>query len=248
MRRVLYPTHFNTPIHRTTPDAYTSPLTHGHPLITAHSSLGLCTFNMKVKCSHFCWISLRFLRYAWHLILSISTHHILVHQSHTGASLAKAFQNMLARFNLTDKVLSVTADNATSNDKQVTALAAMDNSFDEENHVRCFNHTVQLSAKALIKLFNVGMSSKKSAEDGDDDLEVESDMPGLEDIEEEVQEEDEAGADEAEEGEDAEDDIDELAELSASERDKVMSETATVREAVSKVSTRNLLQPFMSDV
>jgi hypothetical protein len=155
-----------------------------------------------------------------------------LYQSHTGSSLAKAFQDMLTRFELTNKVLSVTADNATSNDKQVSALAAMPNSFDEENHVHCFNHTLQLSAKALIKLFNVGMSSKKSIGDDDESSEGDDGMPGLEDIDEDEDE----GEGEVAEREDAEDDIDELEELSESERDKVISETAAVREAVSKVS------------
>ncbi|KAI9459955.1 hypothetical protein HD554DRAFT_2029024, partial [Boletus coccyginus] len=52
--------------------------------------------------------------------------------------LAKAFQAMLSQFRLTDKILSLNADNATNNDKQVDALAALDNSFEVDQRVRCF--------------------------------------------------------------------------------------------------------------
>jgi len=48
----------------------------------------------------------------------------------------------------------VTADNATSNDTQQEHLTKKDNSFQEENHIRCFNHTLQLSTKALLCPFN----------------------------------------------------------------------------------------------
>jgi hypothetical protein len=60
-------------------------------------------------------------------------------------------------------------------------------------------------------------------------------MPGIEDIDED-EDKGEADMGEVAEGDDGEDDIDELEELSESERDKVISETAAVREAVSKVS------------
>jgi len=52
----------------------------------------------------------------------------------------------------------MTADNASSNNVQVAALYGLKNSFDKANHIWCFNHTIQLSGKALIKPFNVGMS------------------------------------------------------------------------------------------
>ncbi|KAI0281071.1 hypothetical protein BC826DRAFT_865523, partial [Russula brevipes] len=58
--------------------------------------------------------------------------------------LAKAFQQMLEAFGLQDRILAVSADNATSNDTQGEALADMHNSFELENRVRCFNHTLQL--------------------------------------------------------------------------------------------------------
>ena len=66
------------------------------------------------------------------------------------------------------------ADNATSNDTQGETLADMPNSFSLENHVRCFNHTLQLSAKTLLRPFNAGLG--KMTDDGDnnnvDDLDA----------------------------------------------------------------------------
>jgi hypothetical protein len=42
-------------------------------------------------------------------------------------------------------------------------LSLRENSFEEANCVWCFNHILQLSAKALLRLFNIGMSLTKLA-------------------------------------------------------------------------------------
>ena len=56
-------------------------------------------------------------------------------------------------------------------------LDDMSNTFDEVHRVCCFNHTLQLSAKVLLKPFNAGMSSSRedqSDSDGDiDDIHFE---------------------------------------------------------------------------
>jgi len=78
-----------------------------------------------------------------------------VPESHTGVTLAKAFQKVLETFGLKDRVnlqsnimlsnlpslqiLAVNAENVTSNDTQGKTLAGMLNSFELENHVCCFN-------------------------------------------------------------------------------------------------------------
>jgi len=49
--------------------------------------------------------------------------------------MANAFQAMLARFGLTEKILAFNADNATSNDKQTMKLDQLDNSFHKENRI-----------------------------------------------------------------------------------------------------------------
>jgi hypothetical protein len=162
--------------------------------------------------------------------------------------MAKAFQAMLERFGVKDKVqslqvcysaslkhdqqtLAINADNASCNDTQTTELASMDNSFEEVNRVRCFNHTLQLSSRSLLKPFNVGLAKVPDDEvvDGEDD-----DMPSLEDIDDE--DEDEDGEDEAANEERSDDDgIDELEELTEEERAQLLADTAAVRTMVTKV-------------
>src|ERR1700720_4192877 len=120
--------------------------------------------------------------------------------------MAIAFQNMLKRFGLEGKILAVNTDNATSNDTQTTKFDELDNSFDKENQVRCFNHTLQLSAKALLKPFNTALSGKAA----DDDV---SNI-----------------------GKDLQDDgINELQELNEADRELMLEETAAVRTTVTKV-------------
>ena len=68
--------------------------------------------------------------------------------------MAQAFQVMLKCFSLKEKILTVNADNVMANDKQTTKLDTLNNSFEEANQVRCFNHTLQLSVKALLVPFN----------------------------------------------------------------------------------------------
>jgi hypothetical protein len=129
-----------------------------------------------------------------------------------------------------------TGDNATSNDKQTAELEKKDNSFDLANHIRCFNHTIQLSAKALVKPFTTCISSVTS----DDD-----EMPVLEEIDDEETDDDadaEVGGIEEEEmaGDDMDDGVDELEELSEDERTKILEETAAVKETITKVSNVKL--------
>ncbi|KAJ7830804.1 hypothetical protein B0H14DRAFT_1189647, partial [Mycena olivaceomarginata] len=71
-----------------------------------------------------------------------------VPKSHTGETLATAFQEMLDRYDLSGKILAVVWDNATSNDTQLSSNP--NNTFDEANRVRCFNHT---AVKSLLRPF-----------------------------------------------------------------------------------------------
>lgn len=50
-------------------------------------------------------------------------------------------------------MLLFAGDNATSNDTQTTELASHDNSFEEDHHIRCFNHTLNLGAKSILRPF-----------------------------------------------------------------------------------------------
>jgi hypothetical protein len=151
--------------------------------------------------------------------------------------MAKAFQEMLERFGLTDKILTFNADNATANDTQTTALDELENSFDKENRVRCFNHTLQLSAKSLLKPFNTALSGSVMRDDNSDDMTAQ-DVNENESIPDGDDEEEEEGGDEEDlEGEVEDDDIDELQELSEDEQKEMFEETTAVRETITKVCT-----------
>lgn len=140
----------------------------------------------------------------------------------------------LQQFKLTKKILTVNTDNATSNDTQTTKLDQLDNTFNEENQVRCFNHTLQLSTKAVLKLFNIGFfgnvtdNNNKVAQDNNSDLGM------LED--EKQDKESEENKKEQIENKNTEDDIDELKDLSKDEQNWVLEETVVVCETVTKVS------------
>ena len=142
-----------------------------------------------------------------------------------------AFQKMLEQFGLTKKIHAVNANNATSNDTQTTKLDQRDNTFEEENRVQCFNHTLQLSAKALLKPFNIGLSGKATddnnelTQDDDNDPAMVGDGGDKEDEEEQASEDN-----------DEDDKIDELEELNEDEWNRVLQETAVVHETVTKVS------------
>ena len=117
---------------------------------------------------------------------------------------------------------------------QTTKLDQLDNTFDKENRVRCFNHTLQLSAKALLKLFNVGLSGKAM----DDNNEITQDNDGnLAIFDDEGDEEDEEDEKEqADEVDDKDNNIDELEELNEDEQNQVLEDTAVVCDTITKVS------------
>ena len=118
------------------------------------------------------------------------------------------------------------ADNATSNDTQREDLTEMANSFEEVNHVRCFNHTLQLSAKALMLPFNpaLGKAPDIDFNGGQDDLSIEDEDSegGNNDGEEDVYDVDD-------------DDIDELDELDSCSREELIEDVAVIRTTISKL-------------
>ena len=126
----------------------------------------------------------------------------------------------------------MTADNATSNDTQRKDLTAMDNSFEEEHHVRCFNHTLQLSAKALMRPFNpaLGKAPDIDFNGGQDDLGVEDeDNEGdHNDVEEVIYDVDD-------------DDDNELDDLDPYSRKELIEDVAVVRTTISKLCQLSFL-------
>lgn len=142
---------------------------------------------------------------------------------------------MLERFGLKHKILAFNGDNASANNTQAVELAQMDNSFSEENRIPCFNHTMQLSARTLLKPFNKAISGDRDPMDlpvADDHqvLEDDKDGDGFLHLEDELAEEDlDDGGDDDDDGGD-----DEL-ELDEEEHEVLLEETTVVRETVAKV-------------
>src|SRR6267154_5547785 len=124
----------------------------------------------------------------------------------------------------------------------------MKNTFEEVNHTCCFNHMLQLLAKTLLKPFNAGMSLTKLAPEEDkfdnfDDevaldnnaegnIEGDSDKNGDEDGHDGSRE-DQDGEGEPEEADS--DEIDELNQLDKQEHEEILTDTAVVRQTVTKV-------------
>ena len=156
-------------------------------------------------------------------------------QSHTGVAMANAFQKMLQQFGLTEKIHSVNTNNTSPNNTLTTKLDQLDNTFKEQNRAQCFNHTLQLSAQALLKPFNVGLSGNVTDDDNQSTQDDNGDRVMVEDDEED--EDGQAKDEDNKDNEDNEDDnINELEELSEEERCQVLQETTVVRETVTKVS------------
>ena len=132
--------------------------------------------------------------------------------------MANTFQEIVKEFGLTKKILAVNAGNASSNDTKTTKLDGLDNTFDKDNQVRCFNHTLQLSTKTLLKLFNIVWSSEAMCDNETDEFTDNGDgnLATLEDDEYEGGEDEELANEEAavEEGGVEDDNIEELDELS----------------------------------
>ena len=137
---------------------------------------------------------------------------------------------MLECFGLTEKILAVNADNATANDKQTTKLDSLNNSFNKENCVQCFNHTIQLSAMTLLKPFNTALSRKAA-----DKVEA-SEEDAKEELVPEIEEDEDEGEDDDDQ-DDKDDGIDELQELTKSEREQVLENMAVVHQTVTKVTS-----------
>jgi hypothetical protein len=149
--------------------------------------------------------------------------------------MAKAFQAMLERFGLTEKILAVNADNATSNDKQTTKLDALNNSFEEANRVRCFNHTLQLSAKSLLAPFNTAISGKATDDEVPEEDSDDESLPEVEQGNDHGDDDDDDEEDEEEGNDDEDDGVDELQELSQNEWVWIMESMAVVHTTVTKV-------------
>ena len=99
-------------------------------------------------------------------------------------------------------------------------------SFEELNQVRCFNHTIQLLAKVLLKPFSsAGLIETDNETENDDD-----NMPELQAMDDEDDEEDDPDVDDEDNEEE-----DLLAELDDDEREELINNTEAVRTMLNKV-------------
>jgi hypothetical protein len=111
-----------------TTDIWTSPNDLAFMAITAH------------------WISEDF------VINSILMDFVELSGSHSGVNIEKAFSQSLIEFNVFEKKLAITLDNAYNNDTFLSALMERDPTFDKEHHVRCFGHILNLAAQDALGL------------------------------------------------------------------------------------------------
>jgi hypothetical protein len=150
---------------------------------------------------------------------------------------------MLERFGLENKILMFNGDNASSNDTQAVALDGKKNSFHVENCIRCFNHTIQLAAKALLRPFY----SHVTRDAGDD--ETADEIPDLIDYNDDDGDDDGDNDDDGDEEDDNDDineddsNVDGLRRMSEMEQAEFQEETAIVKQTITKV---RIIQLFLS--
>ncbi|XP_021967047.1 zinc finger BED domain-containing protein DAYSLEEPER [Folsomia candida] len=94
----------------------------------------------------------------------------ILHGSHTGETLATSFMNILKEFDLHNRILAITTDNASncdtffSNIQMQLELKGIE--FDIENQrVRCLAHIINLACKDAIAFLKVGKPSKFNSSD-----------------------------------------------------------------------------------
>ncbi|TFY74982.1 hypothetical protein EWM64_g9031 [Hericium alpestre] len=165
--------------------------------------------------------------------ISILLDFVEVVESHSGINLAKVFAKILEDFGISEKILSVTCDNANANDTMIAELQKLLPDFPGENaRTRCFTHIVNLIAKSLLRQFD----AKESKRTEDSDI-----MPELEEIKDNIDEEEaetqrEHAAVSEEDAVDADEGwVDEVAEMTASEQKELAKKVRPVRLVLSKL-------------
>ena len=72
---------------------------------------------------------------------------------HSGANMALVLESILKEYKIEDRILSITMDNASNNDKLLDELIKKGIIVDAEQHIRCFAHIVNLAAQDCIYEF-----------------------------------------------------------------------------------------------
>lgn len=146
-----------------------------------------CLENNEAKVSFVidCWTSsnqlpfqgvvARWINDEWELCQTVLDLSILK-GTHEGVNIAASFWDVVEDYNLCQKILSVTTDNAYNMDTmfvELERLALLSGViFDSKNfRVRCFAHIMNLSCKAMIQSVGDGDAEKYSSDSEDDDEE-----------------------------------------------------------------------------
>jgi hypothetical protein len=95
-------------------------------------------------------------------------------EEHNGSSLAKAMVDVLEDLEIADRLLGVTADNASSNSTMMADLETYydakysDNGFSVAwNQVECLAHVINLAAQQILKDFKQPVESETYEQEGD---------------------------------------------------------------------------------
>ena len=115
-------------------------------------------------------------------------------------------------------------------------LDDLPNSFEKTNHVRCFNHTLQLSAKALLKPFTATTESSDDRDSDSNETPLPEDDEELEqdDDTEEVSEDEDNGDDDTDDDDDDEEE-DPFSKLDPAAKAQLMEDTQAVSITLNKV-------------
>lgn len=131
------------------------------------------------------------------------------------------------------QILSITCDNASANDKMIDELKKLLPSFlGRRGHVRCMAHTVNLTAKSMIRPFDPKQpknDENNQGNEGEDGLESGF---GMEQLRAELQDLEENGVTD---GDDVEGFVDVLTEMTDVEREEWVEAVMPIRKALVKV-------------
>ncbi|KAF5374631.1 hypothetical protein D9615_008911 [Tricholomella constricta] len=170
--------------------------------------------------------------------------------SHSGANLANAFAKILVDYGISEKILGLTCDNASANDKMIEVLSRILSHFPgAANRARCLAHIVNLVVKIILRQFDVKKKNNNNNQNEPTvDLQDEIDDDDLnelaEDLEKEEKEMDEGG------DEDGEEDAEILAQdIEAVEQaiGRVGTEVKPVQRVLCKVSPYHYHPSVISD-
>jgi hypothetical protein len=107
--------------------------------------------------------------------------------SHTGERLADAVYRVLDGFGMCDKLMCITSDNASNNDRMYDSLSTVlltekEIEWDSKAmHIRCMNHTINLSVQAFLKDLKVLQVKKQTIFDLEDNNMDDDDDEGTDD-------------------------------------------------------------------